>query len=66
MRELDVLLERYLENIHTESSDAEKSAFQQLLALSDPELAGYLLRDVPHADILTSSVIDRILGRVTP
>jgi antitoxin CptB len=63
MRELDVLLERYLKNCYAESNDAEKSAFQQLLTLSDPDLAGYLLRDVPHDDGLTSDVIARILGR---
>jgi len=66
MRELDVLLERYLENTYTDSSNAEKSAFQQLLTLSDPDLAGYLLRDDRHADILTANVIDRILGRIAP
>ncbi len=66
MRELDILLERYLESTYADSSDAEKSAFQQLLTLSDPDLAGYLLRDDHHADILTANVIDRILGRVAP
>ena len=63
MRELDILLERYLKNCYAESNDSEKSVFQQLLTLSDPDLAGYLLRDVPHDDGLTSNVIARILGR---
>ena len=63
MRELDILLERYLKNCYAESNDSEKSVFQQLLSLSDPDLAGYLLRDVPHDDGLTSNVIARILGR---
>ena len=63
MRELDILLERYLKNCYAESNDTEKSAFQQLLTLSDPDLAGYLLRDVPHDDGLTSDVIARILDR---
>ena len=63
MRELDILLERYLKNCYAESNDAEKSAFQQLLTLSDPELSGYLLRGVPHEDALISNVIARILGR---
>jgi len=63
MRELDILLERYLENSYAASDSAEKSAFWQLLTLSDPELAGYLLRGVPHNDILTCNVIARILGR---
>ena len=63
MRELDILLELYLKNCYAESNDTEKSAFQQLLTLSDPDLAGYLLRDVPHDDGLTSDVIARILDR---
>ena len=63
MRELDILLERYLNNIYPDSGNAEKSAFQQLLTLSDPELADYLLRGVPHNDVLTSGVIARVLGR---
>ena len=63
MRELDILLERYLKNCYADSGNTEKSAFRQLLSLSDPELAGYLLRGVPHDDALTSNVIARILGR---
>ena len=66
MRELDILLERYLENIYSDSSEDDKFAFQRLLTLSDPELAGYLLRNDRHADVLISNVIDRILGRATP
>ena len=66
MRELDILLERYLENVYEVSSSPEKSAFKQLLMLSDPELVGYLLRDDRHADVLTANVIDRILDRAAP
>jgi antitoxin CptB len=65
MRELDILLERYLENSYAESHSAEKSAFRQLLTLSDPELAAYLLRGVSSNDVLTRNVIARILGRAT-
>ena len=64
VRELDILLERYLVNVYSDSGSADKSAFRQLLTLSDPELAGYLLRDDRHADVLTANVIKRILGRV--
>lgn len=63
MRELDILLDRYLQNVYSESSLQDKSAFQQLLTLSDPELAGYLLRGVAHEEALTANVIARILGR---
>lgn len=43
MRELDQLLVRYLDVYYDAASDREKSAFQTLLTLPDPELAGYLL-----------------------
>ncbi|MCH9692909.1 MAG: succinate dehydrogenase assembly factor 2 [Gammaproteobacteria bacterium] len=62
MRELDELLLRYLEKTYADSSDADKTAFQAVLALSDPELNGYLLqRDTPASEPL-ARVIDRILN----
>ena len=63
MRELDILLVRYLDDGYAASSEDEKSAFHGLLALQDPQLAGYLLRDVPHDDAVSASVIAQILGR---
>jgi len=66
MRELDILLERYMQQHYEESVEREKAAFRQLLALSDPALADYLLRGEPHNDSLISSVIARILGRADP
>ena len=44
MRELDVLLTRYLENEYPGTSAGDKAAFAELLTLSDPELIGYLLK----------------------
>ena len=66
MRELDILLGRYLRQHYAEATDAEKAAFRQLLMLSDPALADYLLRGEPHTDRLIASVIARILGRTDP
>ena len=43
MRELDVLLERYLEGRWPAASARERAAFEELLELSDPDLAGLLL-----------------------
>ncbi len=63
MRELDILLERYLQQHYPEAAETEKAAFRQLLTLSDPALADYLLRGEPHDDSLISSVIASILGR---
>ena len=43
MRELDVLLSRYLEVRFDRADDTEKASFEALLALPDPQLARYLL-----------------------
>ena len=63
MRELDILLERYLQESYDASGLAEKAAFRQLLTLSDPELASYLLRGETHDDSEITGVIERILSR---
>ena len=44
MRELDELLLRYLDDAYESAADNEKSAFHAVLALSDPDLNGYLLQ----------------------
>jgi antitoxin CptB len=43
MKELDVLLERYLDERFCAASDAERAAFQQLLDTPDPILHAYCL-----------------------
>jgi len=62
MRELDVLLTRYLEITYPHSGKREKAAFEQLLALSDPELNGYLLKGEPHDDPSIQPVIQAIVA----
>jgi antitoxin CptB len=63
MRELDVLLTTYLERHYGASSESQKTAFQQLLALSDPELNAYLLGDALPADLETARVVLRLRNR---
>jgi antitoxin CptB len=43
LKELDVLLERYAAAALAEAGSAERHVLERLLALPDPELAGYLL-----------------------
>jgi antitoxin CptB len=43
MKELDVLLERYLRHEWTRAPASERAAFLRLLELPDPELAAYCL-----------------------
>lgn len=62
MRELDVLLSGYLKDTYPRAADAQKRAFCQLLTLSDPELAGYMLgRDDP-ADPELAALVRYIRG----
>jgi len=43
MKELDVLLERFAREALPRAPAAERAAFERLLTLPDPVLAGYLL-----------------------
>ncbi|MBT8101024.1 MAG: succinate dehydrogenase assembly factor 2 [Gammaproteobacteria bacterium] len=65
MRELDQLLLGYLESRYPGASAAQKSAFCELLKLSDPELMAYLLQRQPVPDVL-KDVIAQILERTSP
>jgi antitoxin CptB len=60
MRELDVLMSRYLERDFALASSDERAAFRQLLGLQDPELAGYLLAGEPHPEPIVAAVVARI------
>ncbi len=60
MRELDVLMTRWLERDYPGASSAEREAFVRLLGLQDPELAGYLLAGEPSIDPSLATVIARI------
>jgi antitoxin CptB len=63
MRELDVLLLRYLENQYAATSESDKEAFRALLELSDPVLNEYLLQRVRPASEPVSRVVENILKR---
>jgi antitoxin CptB len=43
MRELDVMLTRYLDRVWPTASAAERDAFTQLVEMQDPDLFGYLV-----------------------
>ncbi len=60
MRELDVLMTRYLERDFGTASMAERAAFVRLLELQDPELAAYLLAGEPVPDPILAPVVHRI------
>jgi antitoxin CptB len=62
MSELDELLLRYLETHYDAVADDEKSAFRSVLALSDPELNGYLLQRQQPSSEPIARVIANILS----
>lgn len=62
MRELDVLLTRYLLDEYPATSQSQKDAFERLLTLSDPELVGYLLKGEPAADPAIEEILARLRG----
>ncbi|MFQ5982282.1 MAG: succinate dehydrogenase assembly factor 2 [Woeseiaceae bacterium] len=63
MRELDELLERYLQSGYERAPESEKRAFCELLKLSNPELIGYLLGHEQHPDPDIADAIDKIRSR---
>jgi len=60
MRELDELLLKFLEKAYPQASDEEKTAFHELLALSDPELRAYLMGGEESGQTATDRVIHQI------
>jgi succinate dehydrogenase flavin-adding protein (antitoxin of CptAB toxin-antitoxin module) len=63
MRELDELLAVYFEHSYGPSSESEKAAFRELLALPDPDLARYLMTGQSEVCGVTGVVIERIRSR---
>lgn len=61
MRELDELLARYLEQRFDAAGDDEKAAFEALLALSDPDLVAYLLKQEPPTSAAIADVVNQLL-----
>lgn len=62
MRELDVLLGRFLEGEYPRAGEAVRRAFAALLELQDPEIHAYLLRRRTPAQPELADVVARICG----
>jgi len=60
MKELDVLLTRYVEEQFCGAPAAHQEAFRTLLEAHDMEIYGYLLRQHRPPTALLSSLIERI------
>ena len=62
MRELDVLLTRWLDHSYDRVVESDRSAFQRLLTLPDPELASYLIAGESPEDPEIAGIVQRIRG----
>ena len=60
MRELEVLLQRFVDQVLPCVTAEERSTFAQLLALPDPVLAQYLLAGTPPAEARMAQLVGRI------
>jgi antitoxin CptB len=60
MKELDVLLLRYLDADDPGAPADERAAFERILELPDPELFGYLVGRSHPTDASIRHVVDRI------
>lgn len=63
MRELDVLLERYMKERFAAATRTEKDAFARLLELQDPVIRGYLLEQEIPADPAIADVVNEIRAK---
>ena len=60
MKELDVLLERFAQQVLPQASQAECRVFAELLALPDPLLAAYLLGGESPAEPHLAQAVRRV------
>ncbi len=60
MKELDLLLLRFLEQDYPAASPPERAAFARILDLQDPEIFGYLVGRAVPSDEYIRHVIARI------
>ncbi len=61
MRELDVLLTRYMDRDYPDADSAERAAFETLLSLQDPDILGLLTGRVVAQDAPVRDVVQRLL-----
>lgn len=60
MRELDVLLTRYVDEQYRDAGAAHQQAFRELLDSQDPSIYAYFLGREPAPSAILSSLIERI------
>jgi antitoxin CptB len=64
MKELDILLQRWLKGRYDEASEVQRAGFEALLELPDPELAAYVLGAMIPPDAQLAAAVREILDYV--
>ncbi len=59
VKELDIVLERYLDQHYTNADPFEKTAFKELLALEDPTLLAMLMGDMVATNPAQKKVLEK-------
>ncbi|HET6603926.1 MAG TPA: succinate dehydrogenase assembly factor 2 [Xanthomonadaceae bacterium] len=62
MKELDALLVRYLDARYRQAAEAERAAFERLLACEDDRIWKWFLGREPAPDAELQGIVERILG----
>ncbi|MEN9849479.1 MAG: hypothetical protein RL368_2219 [Pseudomonadota bacterium] len=62
MKELDVMLTRYLEEYYPNASETEQATFRELLDLSDPLMYAYFLGYETPSNPELMALIEKIRG----
>jgi antitoxin CptB len=66
MRELDAVLQAFLQSAYAALGDDDKSRFEAILDLPDPELYGYLAGRLEPQDRSIAALIGRIRASLRP
>lgn len=62
MKELDLLLVRWLDRRYGAASASERATFARLLDAQDPELVAWLLKGEPAPDAALQGLVDELLA----
>lgn len=62
MRELDILLMRYMDRDYERADAAEQAAFETLLDFQDPEILDLLTGRLTAQDVRLQDVVERLLS----
>ena len=66
MKELDVLLLPFLEDVYSQLSENDQAKYRKLLEVEDPDLFTWFMQTARSSDDDLQYMVDMILNRVQP